>query len=114
MRQVDAGLITGLASTIVLAEVLVQPIRVGNHTLAKRYEAILSDSHHFQLEPVATATARYAADLRARYNLRTPDALHIATSIVSGCDAFLTNDSSLKRVSEINILVLDALETDLS
>jgi predicted nucleic acid-binding protein len=51
-----------------------------------------------------------AAELRARYNLRTPDALHIACAIDTGCDAFLTNDTGIKRVNEIRILVLDDLE----
>ena len=36
-----------------------------------------------------------ATDLRARLNLRTPDALHLAAAIVSGCDIFLTNDQTL-------------------
>jgi predicted nucleic acid-binding protein len=51
--------------------------------------------------------------LRARYNLRTPDALHVATRIDATCDAFLTNDAGIKRVIEIAVLVLDELELDL-
>ena len=48
--------------------------------------------------------------MRARYNLRTPDALHVATAVPAGCDAMLTNDAQLKRVQELSILVLDELE----
>jgi predicted nucleic acid-binding protein len=48
-----------------------------------------------------------AAELRARYNLTLDDAFQVAVCPVSGCDAFLTNDSELKRVSEINAIVLD-------
>jgi predicted nucleic acid-binding protein len=112
MRYVDRGLIAGVASTVALAEVLVQPLRLGDDALAQRYEAVLMDSSSFHLEALTHATARRAADLRARYNLRTPDALHIATAIDAGCDAFLTNDTALKRVSEIAVLVLDDLELD--
>lgn len=53
--------------------------------------------------------AEQAADLRARYNLRTPDAVQIATAIDTGCDAFLTNDIALKRVTEICVIVLSEL-----
>jgi len=53
--------------------------------------------------------AERAADLRARYNLRTPDAIHIATAIVAGCDAFLTNDLALRRVTELRVLTLSTL-----
>jgi len=112
MRYVDRGLIAGVASTMALTEVLVQPLRVGDAALTERYEAILSNSHDFRLEPITAAIARRAADLRARYNLRTPDALHVATAIAAGCDAFLTNDTGVKRVAEITILVLDELELD--
>ena len=62
------------------------------------------------LIPVTLPIAESAADLRARYNLRTPDALHVASALSSGCDAFLTNDAGLKRVQELPILVLDELE----
>ena len=54
--------------------------------------------------------ARRAAELRAKYNLKTPDALHVATALETHCQAFLTNDMGLKRITEIQILVLDELE----
>lgn len=61
--------------------------------------------------PVSVAIAERAAHLRAQYRLRTPDAIHIATAMIAGCDAFLTNDLNLKRVQEIRVLVLEELET---
>ncbi len=63
-----------------------------------------------QLLPITTGIAELAADLRARYNLRTPDALHVAAAIDGGCDAFLTNDVDIRHVKEIKVLVLDELE----
>ncbi|MBW4523229.1 MAG: PIN domain-containing protein [Scytolyngbya sp. HA4215-MV1] len=44
-----------------------------------------------------------------QYNLKLPDALQIATARVTGCQAFLTNDTALKRVGELRILVLSEL-----
>lgn len=60
--------------------------------------------------PVNAIVAEQAAQLRTIYRLRTPDALHVATALVSGCDAFLTNDIKLKRVVEIPVLVFDELD----
>jgi predicted nucleic acid-binding protein len=54
--------------------------------------------------------AERAADLRARYGLKTPDALQIGCALESGCDAFLCNDLALKRVTELRVLALDELE----
>jgi predicted nucleic acid-binding protein len=38
------------------------------------------------------------------------DALQVATALNSSCEAFLTNDSNLKRVTQLRVLVLDELE----
>jgi predicted nucleic acid-binding protein len=71
---------------------------------------VLYRSRNFRLLPIDAAIAEVAADLRARYNLRTPDALQLATAIKAGCDAFLTNDATLKKVTELKILVLSELQ----
>lgn len=42
--------------------------------------------------------------------IKTLDALQIAAAVESGCEAFLTNDLTIKRVQEISVLVLDELE----
>ncbi|KAI9134019.1 PIN domain-containing protein [Acaryochloris sp. CCMEE 5410] len=51
-----------------------------------------------------------AAQLRVQYSLKLPDALQLATAIVSGCDGFLTNDFQLKKVAKLQVLVVDELE----
>ena len=91
---------------------LPQPIKLGNTQLEQEYRNILLHSGSFELLPITAQIAESAAVLRAHYNLRTPDALHIATAIAAGCDAFLTNDAGVKRVAEIAILVLDELELE--
>jgi predicted nucleic acid-binding protein len=48
--------------------------------------------------------------ISARYSLRTPDALQVATALAAGCAALLTNDVRLQRVTELRVLVLDELE----
>jgi predicted nucleic acid-binding protein len=102
--------VRAVSSVITLTEVLNQPVRLGRVDLEQQYKAILFSSPMFQLFPVSLTIADSAARLRARYNLRTPDALHIATAISAGCQAFLTNDNTLKRVTELSILILDDLE----
>jgi predicted nucleic acid-binding protein len=110
MNAAANGDIQAISSTLILTEVLVHPLREENDKLIQSYRTVLVKSKDFQLVPITTSVAEIAADLRARYNLRTPDALHVATAIDAGCDAFLTNDLGLKRVKELMILVLDELE----
>jgi predicted nucleic acid-binding protein len=53
--------------------------------------------------------ADHAAELRARYRLSTPDAIQLATAIGFGATRFYGNDRSLRRVKEIECLIVDDL-----
>ena len=107
----DAGT-TVYSSAITLTEVLVHPMRSDNNSLAQAYRDILLNSSGFRLLPITGQVAEIAADLRARYNLRTPDAIHLAAALDNNCDAFLTNDAKLTRVAEINVQLLDSIDLD--
>lgn len=98
-----------ITSVIILTEVLNKPMQLGNTKLLNDYREILASNSAFQLHLVDSNVAERAAELRAKYNLRTPDALHVATALVSGCKSFLTNDKALGRVTDIPVLILDEL-----
>lgn len=53
--------------------------------------------------------ANEAALLRAKYTLKTPDALQAATAIRSGATLLVTNDSSFERIPAFKTLLLDRL-----
>ena len=109
-RRVDTGAFLGFTSVVTLTEVLVVPLRVGNKTVENKYRDLLRHGRNVSMLPINLAVAETAADLRARYNLRTPEALQMAAAIEAGCQAFLTNDAGLKRVTELTVLTLDELE----
>jgi len=111
ISQVDEGTLRGYSSVITLTEMLVHPKLLGATTLEQHYRELLRNSRHFELVPIDAMIAEQAAELRARYNLRTPDALHIAAALSADCQAFLTNDKKLKSVTDIEIWVLDDLLT---
>lgn len=101
-----------ITSTIALAECLPKPLKENDRAVVKAYDTLFQNTKEIRLVPVDSSIARRCADLRAQYNLRTPDALHNATAIETGCDVFLTNDLSIRRVKEVRVLVLDELELD--
>ena len=112
-RIVDAIEMTPLqamTSVLALTEVMVQPLRVGNTDLAQDYHDILVRRDAYTVVDVSLGIAISAAAIRARYGLRTPDAIHAATAIKSDCDAMLTNDRHFRRVEDLNVLLLDELE----
>jgi predicted nucleic acid-binding protein len=109
-QRISDGVLQASTSVITLSEVLVQPLLQGQAVLAQQYRDLLLHSANFQMLPIDAPLAEQAADLRARYRLRTPDALQIAAALATGCQAFLINDIALRRVTELRVLVLDDLE----
>lgn len=102
----DRSLIT---SELTLAEVLVVPYRVGDLALAERYEALLTRSSGLSMIPVDQRTLRVAAQLRALYGLKTPDAIQIATALSTGSTSFVTNDRRLPEIPGLRIVQLSEL-----
>ncbi len=102
-----ANSIYAVSSLITLTEVLPQPLRQNNHGLAKRYRDFLLKSRNFVLHPVDAPIAERAAEIRAQYQYRTPDAIQLATGLEHNATLFITNDKRLKSFSELTILVLE-------
>ncbi len=111
-ERVDSGAAIAVTSPVTLAECLVMPIRKGQRELQQAFIDLVVSGSNVDFLSIDQPIAERAADLRARYNLPLPDALQVAAAIASGCDGFLTNDAALKRISEIDVLVLDELEPD--
>lgn len=109
-RRVDAGKLSGMTSVISLCEVLVYSFVKDDPSLRQSYRNLLLNSANFVTHAINDAMADHAAELRAKYRIKTPDALQIAMALSTNCEAFLTNDKDLKRVAEIQILVLNELE----
>jgi len=92
--EVAAGSL--VVSPLVKLECLVSPLRSANVVLQRRYEEGLA---LFESLPMNEQVFLHAAELRARFNLKTPDALHLATAQHHGCEALWTNDERLNVAS---------------
>ena len=108
-EAVDSGKIRIVTSMISLLEVLVHPIKQGNEDLAHQYYDLLMTAEHVSTVAVGANVARLAAELRSTKNLKTPDAIQLATAIEAGAESFLTNDRDLGEHQSIVVLQLDQL-----
>ncbi len=106
-REVEKGRIIAVTSTLTLAECLVQPFRAKALELAARYKILFRDFPHLSIIPVTEEIAERAAWLRAQYQMKTPDAIQLATALVTGSHVFLTNDEGVPKLKEIQIQVLN-------
>lgn len=105
--EIDAESIKAVTSTITLLEVLVHPFRTKNETLAEKYREILLHSKGLTSFEISHEVSEMSSKVRAKYSIKTPDAIQVAVGILHGASKLLTNDPALKKVSDIKVLVLD-------
>ena len=94
-----------LTSQLSRLECRTKPLRAGDTPLLALYDSFFAG---IEVEVVALSTAVVdkATELRALLNVKTPDALHLATAVLSGAKSFLTGDKALARCKVIPIEVL--------
>ena len=96
------GKFTVVTSTLTLTETLVHPLRNKENALVDQYQDILLSARNMTTYDLTPPIAVQAAAIRAEHNMRTPDAIQLATALSAGASFFLTNDRALKRFSETN------------
>lgn len=102
-----SGKISASTSTISIAEVFVEPERRKDRITIENYEKFFESLPNLKLFAVDWNAARFAAKLRATYSsLKILDALQLATSLLSGCNGFVTNDARLTQIKEIPVIFL--------
>lgn len=91
-------------SPLVKMECLVKPMRDANAALRRQYEAAFAS---LRLLELTDAVFVQAAELRAHFGLKAPDAMHLACALHHGCNALWTNDERLAKASHglaLNVL----------
>ncbi|MGB7533127.1 MAG: PIN domain-containing protein [Halobacteriota archaeon] len=106
----DRGEFRVVTSIVTLLEVLVHPFRHNDTALVQQYREILLNAEYLTTMVLTHEIAEEAARLRAEHNIRTPDAIQLATAIHEGASFFLSNDARLPPLPTLQILVLDELE----
>ncbi len=99
-----AGLVL-VTSELTRLECRVKPLRENNAKLLKDFD----DYFLFtiaELIPLTRDVVDRATEIRANFNFKTPDSLHLAAAMIAHCEVFLTNDQRLSRFTDIRIEVL--------
>jgi len=82
-----------------------KPLRAGDLATLAQFDVFFAGVELILAE-VSPAAIERATELRARYKLKTPDAIHYATAVEVGATVFLTGDRALTRCSEVPVEVL--------
>ena len=108
--EIEKGKVRAVTSYVTLLEILVKPKRDGRLKAASDYRDLLLTFPNLRFAALDQRVAELASTLRARYVMRTPDAIQIATAMSEGATMFVTNNSELKKATEIQIVLLGELK----
>lgn len=86
-------------------ECRVKPLAAGDATILANYDEFFATPGYVKFV-IDTAAFDLATELRARHGLKTPDALHLASAIASGCDEFWSNDERLATAMDVRLRML--------
>ena len=104
----NQGKLELIASVLAFAECAVKPYREGNWMALDQIK-LMFQMPHLTVYPVDDRVAEEAARIRAVYNFKMPDAIHLATAVTQRADVFLTNDHQLVTIKEIPVIKLEDL-----
>ncbi|OGP29489.1 MAG: hypothetical protein A2022_08370 [Deltaproteobacteria bacterium GWF2_42_12] len=104
---IEHGSCRAVTSILTLIELLIKPKREGNLIAVSDYRDLILTFPNLTVMDVDLRVSDIASDLRARYKIRMPDAIQLATAMTGGAQHFITNDDGLKKVKDINIILLD-------
>ncbi len=91
-----------VVSDLTRLECRVKPIHDRDISLLNDYDYFFADAS-VEVIALTREIMDQAAEIRAAYGYRTPDAIHLAAAIVTNCDVFLTNDHDLINFTEISV-----------
>lgn len=103
----EEGRVEGSTATLTLTEILVQPYRLKKEDIVLKFYSLFTTYPHLKWMQLSLGISDLAAKLRAEHNLRTPDAIHMASALSEGATGFVCNDKGFRRVEEIECLMLD-------
>jgi predicted nucleic acid-binding protein len=105
--DLERGSFEGVVSELTLMELQVRPLQLDRPDIADEYELLLGHFPHLSFLPVTRSVLTFSAVLRARYRLKTPDAIILSTGIRSGATLAISNDQLWQRVREIEVRPLE-------
>lgn len=108
-ENVEKGKLKAITSTVTIVECLTKPLKKNDFPLVAKYGTAFRNFPNFEVVPVSIEVAEKAASIRARYGLKTPDAIQIAIGVLRKARAFVTNDLNFKEVEDVKVVQLSNL-----
>ena len=105
IRQRLAGQNLILTSQLSRLECRCRPLRDKNTVLLGLYDVFFS-GQDLRLIEIDSRVIDQATRIRADFNLKSPEALHLAAAIIGGASIFLTGDRQLARFDPLPVEII--------
>jgi len=107
-RQLPKTKIPAIASVLVIAEAVTKLYELGDEADVREYLNFIKGGGLIKLININQQIALKAAEFRARYSIKMPDALHLATAVTNKCQLLITADKRFGKISlpDLEIVVL--------
>lgn len=101
LQQIELGEVEGVTSELTLAEVLRGGNAARSEALSEGYLELLSSASPIGIVPVDRNVLISAARLQFDRRIELPDAIHLATAIITGCALILTEDKEMPVAADL-------------
>lgn len=103
---VEQEKLKGVTSVLSLLESLSSPRLEGDLERMDDFRRFFREEKNLRTYGLDFEISEEAASWRRKYDLKTPDAVQLATACLSGAKAFVTNDNSFRKIKDFPILFL--------
>lgn len=102
----EKGEITLGTSSLTFTEITPIIFRSGSKKILSIYFSIDQPPLSTKIINLDKEIAFLAGEIRAEYNFKTPESIHLASAMSAKYDIFLTNDKNLVKCKDIKILLI--------
>jgi len=106
LEAVESGYFTAYTGDITVAETLVKPYQTGDIFIVASIKAFFATDDFLSVVSHNADTFDLAAQIRAKYRMKFPDALHYATAIKASCKFLITNDAGFRSSDTLEVILL--------
>ncbi len=110
LDKISDGELEGVISTVVLSEVLTGFYMNNDIKSSKIFKESLIESRTFIIMPVDTQIADLAAKIRSKDKIKLPDAIILATAILSKSTYLVSSDADIIYRTDYGINIVDSNE----
>ena len=107
LRALRSPGIIVVTSRLAMLECRCKPLRSNDRDVLALYDAWFA-SREVAIREVDAAVVERATDIRAQFGLKTPDAIHAATALLSGSSAFWTTDRTFQKIAALAVELFEA------